>query len=305
MDPGSRRAIFAAFTADLGIAVAKFVGFVLTGAVSMLAEALHSVADTSNQGLLFLGAARAKKGFSEDHPFGHGRERYFWGFVVALVIFSLGALFSMVEGVQKLLHPHELGQVGVAIVILLVAMVLESFSFRTAVKHSRERKEEAGSWWRFIRVAKVPELPVILLEDLGALIGLSFALVGVVLADVTGNARFDAMGSLAIGVLLGTIAVVLMIEMKGLLIGEAASAAELDAIEQAINADGHVKRLIHIRTQHLAPDQLLVGCKVELDRHLDFQGVVDAINDVEQRIQDAVPHANLIYVEPDITHEPR
>ena len=300
MEGGSRRAIVAALGANLGIAIAKFVGFLLTGAASMLAEAVHSVADTSNQGLLLLGGARAKKGPTEMHPFGHGRERYFWGFVVALVIFSLGSLFAMVEGIEKIIHPHEVESAMTAVVILVVAVVLEAFSFRTAVKESRHGKEQAGSWWRFIRTAKVPELPVVLLEDSGALIGLTLALAGVGLAEATGNPRFDALGSVGIGVLLGAIAVVLVIEMKSLLIGEAATTEQVEAIRSAIEGDGKVNRLIHMRTQHLGPDELLVGVKIEFDRRLGFEDLADAINDVEKRIRDVVPSARMIYVEPDV-----
>ena len=301
MEGGSRRAILAALGANLGIAVAKFVGFAMTGAASMLAEAVHSVADSSNEGLLLLGGARAKKGRTDNHPFGHGRERYFWGFVVALVIFSLGSVFAFVEGIQKLLHPHELESLTVAVVILVVAMVMEGFSFRTAVKESRHRKERAGSWWRFIRTAKVPELPVVLLEDAGALVGLTFALAGVALAQVTDNPRFDALGSMAIGLLLAAIAVILVIEMKSLLIGEAATDEEEAAIRDAIEGAGKVTRLIHMRTQHLAPDELLVGAKVEFDRQLRFEDLAEAINGVEERIREVAPHASMIYVEPDVT----
>jgi cation diffusion facilitator family transporter len=300
MEGGSRRAIVAAFAANLGIALAKFVGFAFTGAASMLAEAVHSVADTSNQGLLFLGGARSRKAPDADHPFGHGRERYFWGFVVALVIFSLGSLFALLEGVEKLLHPHELESVTWAITILVVAMALEGFSFRTAMKESRAGVREAGSWWQYIRTAKIPELPVVLLEDTGALIGLAFALTGVVLAHVTGNARFDAVGSVAIGLLLGFIAVTLATEMKSLLIGESASNAQVGAIREAIESDGKVRRLIHLRTEHLGPDELLVGAKIELDGHLHFPDVAQDIDAIEARIRDAVPEAHWIYLEPDV-----
>ena len=300
MEGGSRRAIVAAFLANAGIATAKFLGFAFTGAASLLAEAVHSVADTSNQFLLLLGSKRARKGETRERPFGHGRERYFWGFVVALVIFSLGSLFALVEGEEKLRKPHELESLGWAAGILVVAIVLESLSLRTAVRQSRERKRRAGSWWRFIRVAKVPELPVVLLEDVGALIGLGFALVGVALARVTGNPRFDAVGSIAIGLLLGAIAVILVIEMKSLLIGEAASPTQIDAIRKAIESDGQVRRLIHMRTEHLGPDDLLVGAKIEFDQQLRFPDVAAAIDSVEQRIRDAVPEARVIYVEPDV-----
>ena len=224
---GSRTAIIAAFFANLGIAVAKFVGFFFTGAASMLAEAVHSVADTSNQGLLLLGERKARRRPTPEHPFGFGTERYFWAFVVALVIFTLGSLFALFEGEEKLRNPHELESAGWAVAILLLAIVFESFSLRTAVRESRHVKGDE-SWWAFIRRAKVPELPVVLLEDTGALIGLTFALLGVGLAEITGNARFDAAGSIAIGVLLGVIAMILVVEMKSLLIGEAASPAVTD-----------------------------------------------------------------------------
>ena len=300
MEGGSRRAIVAAFAANLGIAIAKFVGFAFTGAASMLAEAVHSVADTSNQGLLFLGGARSRKAPNPDHPFGHGRERYFWAFVVALVIFSLGSLFALLEGIEKLIKPHELESVTWAVAILLVAVVLESYSFLTAIRESRERVREAGSWWRFIRTAKIPELPVVLLEDSGALIGLVFALAGVLLAHFTGNSRFDAVGSVAIGLLLGAIAIILATEMKSLLIGESASSAQVGAIRDAIESDGKVRRLIHLRTEHLGPDELLVGAKIELDGHLHFPDVAKAIDEIEVRIRDAVPAAHWIYLEPDV-----
>jgi cation diffusion facilitator family transporter len=297
---GSRRAIVAAFAANLGIAAAKFVGFGFTGAASMLAEAVHSLADTSNQALLFLGGARARRGPDAQHPFGHGRERFFWGFVVALVIFSLGSLFALLEGIEKLLTPHQPEAVGWAVAILLVAMALEGVSFRTAAHESRAARQVAGGWWRYIRAAKIPELPVVLLEDTGALVGLSFALAGVLLAHATGNGRFDAVGSIAIGVLLGVIALILVVEMKSLLIGEAASPSQVAAIRAAIESDNQVRRLIHLRTEHLGPEELLVGAKLEFDGDLHFPEVARAIDQVEERIRAAVPQARLIYLEPDV-----
>jgi cation diffusion facilitator family transporter len=305
MEGGSRRAIIAACIANAGISVAKFVGFAITGAASMLAEAVHSVADTSNQGLLLLGGSRAKRRPTPQHPFGYGRERYFWSFVVALVIFSLGSLFALVEGIEKLRHPHEIESVGWAIGILVVGIGLEIYSFRTAIHESRPGKERAGSWWKFIRTSKVPELPVVLLEDLGALVGLVMALIGLVLARLTHNARFDAVGSVAIGVLLAVIAITLMIEMKGLLIGEAATPEQEQAIRAAIESDGQLCRLIHMRTQHIGPDELLVGAKVQLSGPLDATGVADAINAVETRVRTAVPAARVLYIEPDIIRPER
>ena len=296
---GGRKAIIAAFFANLGIAIAKFVGFAFTGAASMLAEAIHSVADTSNQGLLLLGRQRARKPATPEHPFGYGRERFFWSFVVALVIFSVGALFALYEGEEKLRHPHEIDGVGWAVGILVVAIVLETFSFRTAVIESRLLKG-TSSWIHFIRHSKVPELPVVLLEDLGALVGLVFALVGIVTAEVTGNPRWDAVGTLAIGVLLAVIAITLVVEMKSLLIGESATTGQRQAIADAIERHPQVTRLIHMRTEHLGPEELLVGAKVEFVAGLGVQELASAIDSVESAVRSAVPDARVIYLEPDI-----
>ncbi len=241
MEHGSRRATIAAFLANLAIAVAKFVGFFVTGAASMLAEAVHSVADTSNQGLLLWGGTRSRRRPDAEHPFGYGRERYFWAFIVALLLFTLGSLFALFEGEEKLRQPHELESVGWAVAILVVAIVAEGASLRTAVRESAKVKGPS-SWWAFVRRSKSPELPVVLLEDTGALLGLAFALIGVVLARVTGNPRFDALGSIAIGLLLGFIAITLSIEMKSLLIGEAASTEQHEAILAALESDPEVWR---------------------------------------------------------------
>ena len=222
---GSTRAILAALLANAGIAVAKFVGFLITGSSSMLAESVHSVADTSNQGLLLLGQRQSRKEADPLHQFGYGRSRYFYSFVVALVLFSLGSVFALYEGYHKISHPSELTSPIVAIVILVLAIGLEGYSFRTAVKESRPLKG-SGSWWRFIRTSRNPELPVVLLEDSGALVGLVFALLGVGLTVLTGNPVWDGVGTVAIGVLLGVIAVVLMVEMHSLLIGEGATRDE-------------------------------------------------------------------------------
>jgi cation diffusion facilitator family transporter len=296
---GGVKAIIAAFLANLGIAVAKFVGFVFTGSASMLAEAIHSAADTTNQGLLMLGRRQAKKPATPDHPFGYGRERFFWSFVVALVIFSFGSVFALFEGIEKVREPHELESAGWAIGILLFAIVLEAYSFRTAILESRPIKGD-GSWWKFIRHAKVPELPVLLLEDFGALVGLTFALTGVLVAEATGNARFDAMGSIAIGVLLALIAATLVVEMKSLLIGESATGAQRDLIESAIKDHPKTSRLIHMRTEHLGPEELLVGAKIEFVDCMEAPALAEAIDAVEVAIRAAVPDARVIYIEPDI-----
>ena len=303
MQEGSKKAIVAAFLANSAIAVSKFVGFLITGAASMLAESVHSAADAGNQGLLFLGGARARKTATPEHPFGYGRERYFWSFVVALVLFSLGGLFALYEGIEKLRHPHEIEGAGVAFVILVVAIIVEVFSFRTAIKESLHVKGKE-SWVQFVRRSKTPELPVVLLEDLGALTGLIFAVVGLGMAELTGNPRWDAVGSIAIGALLCVIAVILVIEMKGLLIGEAATPATVRSIQQAMESAPDVQRVIHLRTQHIGPDELLVGAKLSFDRNLDLARLAEAINGVEQRVRQACSVARMIYIEPDIERAP-
>jgi cation diffusion facilitator family transporter len=297
---GSRKAIVAAFLANLGIAIAKFIGFLITSSAGLLAEAAHSLADTGNQALLLLGGKRARREADSEHPFGYGRERYFWAFVVALVLFSGGGLFALYEGFSKLRHPHEVENLPVAIVILLFAIVLESISLRTAYREAKHRRSAGVSWWAWIRRAKEPELPVVLLEDTGALLGLAFALTGVLLAHYTDEPRWDALGSIAIGALLVVIAILLAIEMKGLLIGESASRADVTKISSTLAGAPSVRRVIHLRTEHLGPDDLLVVAKLEFDRDLSFDQLAAAIDEAERELRDVVPIANLVYIEPDV-----
>ena len=300
MASGSTKAILAAFFANLGIAIAKFVGYLFTSSSSMLAEAIHSLADTSNQALLLLGSRRAARDATPEHPFGFGRERYFWSFIVALVLFTLGGLFAVYEGVHKLGEAsHEISNVQWAIGILVLGIFLEGYSFRTAVKESRKLKGNA-SWWQFVRHSRTPELPVVLLEDLGALVGLAIALLGVSIATITEDSRWDAYGTIAIGVLLIVIASVLVLEMKSLLIGESALAPVQRKIVSAIEAGEDVNRVLHMRTQHIGPDELLVAAKVQLKRGLDTARVAAAINAAEGRIREALPLSCMIYLEPDI-----
>ncbi|WP_046316254.1 cation diffusion facilitator family transporter [Mycobacterium sp. UM_Kg1] len=300
---GSTKAIVAALAANAGIAVAKFTGYLITGSAAMLAEAVHSVADTSNQALLLLGQRVATRAPDALHPFGHGRSRYFWSFVVALVLFSLGSMFALFEGYEKLRHPVELSSPMVAIVILVLAIGMESYSFRTAVVESRPLKGR-GSWWRFLRASRNPELPVVLLEDTAALIGLVLALAGVGLSVLTGNPVWDSVGTLGIGVLLGVVAVFLMVEMHSLLIGEGATIAEDRAIRAALENTENVTRLIHIRTQYLGPDEMLVGAKIAVVPQLDLAGVAATIDAAEANIRAAVPAALVIYLEPDLDRTP-
>ncbi|ONI83703.1 cation transporter [Saccharothrix sp. ALI-22-I] len=295
---GGTKAIIAALVANAGIAVAKFVGFLITGSSSMLAESVHSVADTSNQGLLLLGQKTARRKATLNHPFGFGRDRYFYSFIVALMLFSLGSVFALYEGIHKLESHEALSSPIVAVVILVVAIGLETYSFRTAIVESQKIKGDA-TWWQFIRQSKVPELPVVLLEDAGALFGLVLALMGVGLSTITGDPVWDAIGTICIGVLLGIIAVILIVEMKSLLIGEGAAPAELDVIVDELAA-GKVQRVIHIRTQYIGPDELLVAAKIALNPGLSIDEVAEAIDDAEQRVRNKVPAARLIYLEPDL-----
>lgn len=301
---GGKVAIVAAFLANLGIAIAKFVGFFFTGAASMLAEAIHSVADTGNQGLLMLGRARARQAPDVHHPFGYGRARYFWAFVVALVLFLLGGLFAIFEGIEKLRDPHSVESLGWAIGILAIAMCLEGLSFRTAVREARPDKGD-DSWLQFIRHSKGPELPVVLLEDFGALIGLVFAMTGVVLAHVLDEPRFDALGSLSIGILLVCIAALLAWEMSSLLVGEAARPQEVRAITAALEDGDDVVRVIHLRTEHLGPEELLVAAKVEFSRGLTVAGIARAIDAAEARLRAVVSERCVVYLEPDLYDEQR
>jgi len=296
---GSTRAILAALAANAGIAAAKFVGYLITGSSSMLAESVHSVADTANQGLLLWGQRQARREADRLHPFGYGRSRYFYSFVVALVLFTLGSVFALYEGYHKISHPEPITSAPVAIAILVVAIGLESFSFRTAIVESRPLKGSSG-WWRFIRTSRSPELPVVLLEDAGALIGLIFALTGVGLTVLTGNAVWDGIGTIGIAALLGVIAVILMVEMHSLLIGEGATPEQQHAIWEALEGTSHVDRVIHLRTQYLGPDEMLVGAKIALPPDCELATVAQVIDDAEARIREAVPAARVIYLEPDL-----
>jgi cation diffusion facilitator family transporter len=276
----------------------------ITRSAGLLAESGHSLADTGNQALLMLGSKRGNRPADRAHPFGYGPERYFWAFVVALVLFSMGGLFALYEGIDKLRHPHQVDNAAVAFVVLGIAIGLETFSLRTAMKEANRVRRPGTSWAAFIRTAKSPELPVVLLEDVGAEFGLAFALAGLILAEVTGNARWDAVGSIAIGVLLVAIAIVLAAEMKPLLIGEAASDADLEMITSALGSSAGVNSVIHMRTMHLGPDDLLVAVKIDFDHSYSMEQLARAIDQAEAALRAAVPKATTIYIEPDIRRQP-
>jgi cation diffusion facilitator family transporter len=292
-------AVVAALLANLGIAVAKFAGFLVTGASSMLAEAFHSVADTGNQTMLLFGSRLARREADHKHPFGHGRVRYFSAFLVAVLLFTLGSLLSLYEGYLKLRDPHELESPGVALVILVVALVLEGLSLRTAVRKANPLRGDQG-WWSFIRTTKQPELAVVLLEDSAAELGLSMAFVGVGLAALTGDPLYDTLGTLAIGVLLAVVAIVLGIEMYSLLLGEAASPEEQAAIRDTIADTAGVARLTQLRTMHLGPEELLIVAQVELDPDLSADDAARVIDDAQARLRTATPNARIVYLEPEL-----
>ncbi|HEY7146692.1 MAG TPA: cation diffusion facilitator family transporter [Streptosporangiaceae bacterium] len=302
--PTGKKAVFAAFAANLGIAVTKFIAFLITGSAAMAAESVHSVADSSNQALLLIGRRRSQRDETEEHQFGFGAERYFYAFVVAVVLFTVGAVFSGYEGIQRINHPEHLTSPVAAFAVLAIAIIGEGLSFRTAVAESNETRR-GESWRSFIRHAKAPELPAILLEDFAALIGLLIALCGVSLSVITGSERWDGVASLAIGVLLGCVAVVLAVEMKSLLIGEAASRDTERAIVTALEEGPEVHRVIHLRTLHVGPDTLLVAAKIAVTADESAAGLTQAIDSAERRIRAAVPIAELIYLEPDLYQEGR
>jgi cation diffusion facilitator family transporter len=296
---GSKTAILAALGANAGIAVAKFAGAMVTGSGSMLAESVHSLADTGNEALLLVGQNRAEQEPTKLHQFGHGRNRYFYSFVVALVLFSLGSMYGIYEGIHKVTHPEDLSSPIVAIVILVVAVLLEGFSFMTAVRESTPLRGNR-SWWRFIRTTRNPELPVVLLEDAGALVGLAIALAAICLTMATDNAIWDGIGTLGIGILLGAIAVLLIVEMKSLLIGEGAVGEEYRRIVDNLVDGTRIDRVIHVRTEYLGPNELMVAAKVAIVPGLEIADVAAAIDDAEARVRAAVPSVDLMYLEPDL-----
>jgi cation diffusion facilitator family transporter len=296
---GGTRAIIAALLANLGIAVTKFVAFLFTASSAMLAESIHSVADSGNQLLLLIGGRRAQRQATPEHPFGYGRERYLFAFIVAIVLFSLGGLFAIYEGYHKISHPEPLERAWIAMLVLSVAIVMESFSLRTAV-HESNKVRGGRSWVEFIRTAKAPELPVVLLEDIGALLGLVLALIGIMIAWLSGDVVWDGIGSICIGVLLVIIAFVLAAETRSLLLGEGASRDDVERIEAALTGTPQVQRIIHMKTLHLGPDELLVAAKIAVSGGATASEVAQTIDEAEVRIRDAVPIARVIYLEPDI-----
>ena len=297
---GGSRAIVAALLANVGIAITKLIAFALTSSSSMLAESIHSLADSCNQLLLLVGGRRSKRQDDEQHPFGYARERYIYAFIVAIVLFSVGGLFALYEGYHKIREPHPIDSwQWVPVAVLVAAIAMEGFSFRTAIQESNHIRGSA-SWADFIRRAKAPELPVVLLEDFAALLGLAFALIGVTLTLVTNDGVWDGVGTVAIGLLLVSVAVVLATETRSLLVGEGAASDQVEAIKAALLAEPDVERVIHMRTLHLGPDELLVAAKITVGHDQTAASIARAINGAEARVRAAVPIARRIYLEPDI-----
>jgi cation diffusion facilitator family transporter len=300
---GGTKAIVAALSANLGIAVTKFVAWGLTGSSSMLAEAIHSVADSGNQVLLLIGGKRSQRKATPEHPFGYGRERYIYAFIVSIVLFSVGGLFALYEAYHKIQHPEAIHSwQWVPVTVLVVAIGLESYSFMTAIRESNHTRGRT-TWVNFVRRAKAPELPVVLLEDSGALVGLVFALFGVVMTLITDNGVWDGVGTAAIGILLVVIAVILAIETKSLLIGEGANPEDTRKIERAILDGDGIERIIHMKTLHLGPEELLVAVKIAVPRTERAEDVARHIDETEARIREAIPIARVIYIEPDVYRE--
>lgn len=294
---GGKRAIIAALLANISISIAKFVGFIFTHSSALLAESVHSVADSSNQLLLLLGVQRSSRPATKKHPFGYGRERYFWSFVVAVVLFTAGAVFALYEGIEKLNHPEPLDHYQWAIGILIFGLILEGFSLRTAVAEANEQRNNQ-TWREFITRSKQPELPVVVLEDTGAMLGLVIALVAVVMSKVTGNPIWDGIGTVTIGGLLAIIAAILAIEMHSLIIGEAVSEKNRTLIKKAITDSVSVSSIANLRTQHLGPDDILVGAQVIFDTSFSVEEVCSAIQEIENQIKESVPEVHSVFVEP-------
>jgi cation diffusion facilitator family transporter len=301
---GGMKAVVAALLANVGIAISKFVAFAFTGSSSMLSEAIHSVADSGNQVLLLVGNKRSKKAPDAQHQFGYGRRRYVYGFIVSIVLFLVGGLFSLYEGFHKFQHPEDLSDAWIAFLVLGIAIVLEGFSFRTAVREAN-RARGKRSLFRFLRDARQPELPVILLEDLGALVGLVFALFGVSMAVATGDGRWDGLGAMAVGTLLVVIAIFLAFEMAAMLVGESALPEEDAAIRAALASSPLVDRVIHVRTLHVGPDELLVGAKIAISKSDTGAEIAAGIDDAEARLRAAVPSAVYVFLEPDLDRTAR
>ncbi len=308
MAHGSKKVIVLALGANAGIAVAKFVAFFLTGSASMMAEAIHSVADTSNQLLLLLGLKKAAKPPDERHPFGYKMESYFWSFIVAIMLFSLGGLFALYEGLHKLHELDALEKAGkttemsnpaIAIGVLFFAIILEGISWWVATREVNSLRGET-SLLRFIEGSKSTEIIVIWMEDTAALVGLFLALFGIGLVLLTGNPYWDVYATFAIGALLIAVAFLVARETKSLLIGEAATTESQDLIRKLVAETEGAVQLMNLRTMQLGEDEFLAALKIQWDTELTMAQLVERTNGLEHRIRETIPRARYVFVEADI-----
>ena len=294
----SVKSILFALLANFGIALTKTVAAVITGSGAMLAESIHSFADCGNQGLLFLGLRTSKKKPDTDHPLGHGKEIYFWSFVVSLILFSMGGLFSIYEGVHKLSSHEGLKSPMIAIVVLSVSMVLEAASLYGCLVQIRKLRhnENILSW---VKNTRQSELVVVLGEDIAALLGLAFALVAVILSAVTGNPIYDALGSIMIGALLVVISIFLAIKVKSLLIGQSASKEVRNGIRDFLEKRPEVEKILDIVTIQLGSNVML-AVKAKMNENNSAEKLIENINTCEAELKKAFPEIQWIFFEPDI-----
>ena len=293
-----KKSVYMALFANTVIAIAKTVAAVVSGSSAMLAEALHSFADTGNQALLLFGMKQAERPADEEHPFGHGKERFFWTFVVAVSLFTLGGGFSIYHGVTGLIEGHEVPDPLIALIVLGVAAVFEGAALRTAWKQF-EAKRGGRSVGQALREAKDPEILTVLGEDTAALSGIAVAMLGIVVSNLTGDAVFDAIASYGIGLILVVVAFFLAREMRGLLLGEAATAPTRRRIVDTVTRFDSVDRVIELRTMHVGPQELLVALEVLFDDGLDTDAIEQTIDEIERGIRAAVPEARAIFIEPE------
>lgn len=293
-------AIYASFAANIGVGISKFIAFLITGASSMFAEAVHSVADSSNQLLLLRGGKQSRKQPTQAHPFGYGRAHFLYAFIVAIVLFSLGGIFALYEGIGKIRHPHAIEAPIVAYVVLAVAMLLEGFALRTALREAKSFKPAHQNWWKFLRHTKSVNHVVLMLEDSAALLGLSFAAIGISLSLITHNPVWDGISTLMIGVLLVVVAVVLFVEVKSLLIGEAVDNETEQKMRDIILSVDDVDRVVDLKTLYVGPQELFIAMKVTVGAEDSASIIAQAIDKIEARLRQEFPIAKLIYIEPDL-----
>ena len=292
------RAILYAFLANLGIAIAKTWAALVTGSGSMLAEAIHSYADTGNQVLLYLGLKQSLRPPDEEHPLGHGKLSYFWSFIVAILLFSMGGLFSIYEGYHKLTHPEPLSQIWIALVVLVLAIMLEGASLFGALREIK--KVRAGRpFFEWFRHTRNSELVVVLGEDIGAQLGLVLALSFLILAFVTGNPMFDALGSICIGVVLLVISVFVAWRVKSLLVGRSADPEIQQAIDAIICEQEGIQCMLNTITIQFGPDTMLAA-KVKMDPALNINDAVASINSLERKLKARIPKLKWCFIEPDV-----